>query len=80
MDLAQVDAAKELLKPLISQIPDTLYGLERMMHIAGVVNEIEDKNKVLLKAVIDSIILRMPDMDASDVYMGSSGCRGKIWY
>ena len=80
MDLAQVDAAKELLKPLISKIPDTLYGLERMMHIADVVNEIEVENKMLLKAVIDSIILRMPDMDASDVDMGSSGCRGKIWY
>ena len=80
MDLSQVEAAKEILKPLISQIPDTLYGLERMMHIANVVNELEVEKKMELKTVIDSIILRMPEIDASDVDMGSSGCRGKIWY
>ena len=80
MDLSQVEAAKEFLKPLISQIPDTLYGLERMMHIANVVNELETEKKILLKKVIDSIILRMPEIDASDVDMGSGGCRGKIWY
>lgn len=80
MDLSKVEEAKELLKPKISEIPDTLYGLERMMHIAEVVNELGVENKMLLKSVIDSIILRMPEMDASDVDMGSSGCRGKIWY
>ena len=80
MDLSKVEAAKEFLKPLISQIPDTLYGLERMVHIAKVVNEMDVEKKMLLKGVIDSCILRMPDIDASDIDMGSSGCRGKVWY
>ncbi len=80
MDLSQVEAAKEILKPLISQVPDTLYGLERMVHIGKVVTELEVENKLAIKNVIDSLILRMPEIDASDIDMGSSGCRGKVWY
>ena len=80
MDLSQVEAAKEILKPLISQLPDTLYGLERQIHIGKVVSELDVEQKLVLKNIIDSIILRMPEIDASDIDMGSSGCRGKVWY
>jgi len=50
------------------------------MYNAKIVQELEDDKKLILKNLIDSIVLRMPDMDASDIDMGSTGCRGKIWY
>ena len=80
MDTAQIENAKAILKPLIEQMPGTLYGLEMQIYISGIVNDLDDDKKLTLRKLIDSIVLRMVDMDASDVDMGSLGCRGKIWY
>lgn len=80
MDQTLVENAKAILKPLISQTPETLFGLEKIMYNAKIVQELDDEKKLILKKLIDSIVLRMPDMDASDIDMGSTGCRGKIWY
>lgn len=80
MDSALVTKAKEILKPLISQTPETLFGLEKLMYNSKVVQELEDDKKVVLRNLVNAIILRMTDIDASDVDMGSTGCRGKVWY
>ena len=75
MDSTLVEKTKAILQPLISQTPETLFGLEKIMYNAKIVQELEDDKKLVLKNLIDSIVLRMPDMDASDIDMGRDSLR-----
>ena len=53
MDSALIEAAKGIVNPLIAQLPDTLFGLERMMYIGDMVKDIDNEKKSTLKKLIE---------------------------
>jgi len=80
MDQILIDKVHNLLSPVIDQIPDTLFGIERQVFMSKQVAELSDEDQQTLRAFLNGLLARMKENDASDIDMGSSGCRGKIWY
>ncbi len=75
-----MDEAKAVLQHVVSNIPDTSYGVERQMLIGDLVSRIPQEEKVSLKLLLDSFLLHMFEISASDIDFGGYGGQGKIWY
>ena len=80
MDNALIEKAHEVLKPLIAQVPETLYGLERQEHMGKMIAEQDKEIGSTLRKLLDSLLAHMNESGASDIDMGSLGCRGQVWY
>jgi len=65
---------------VVNSIPDTAYGVERQMLIGDLVARQSQEERVLIKRMFDSYLLRMFEMEASDIDVGGFGSQGKIWY
>ncbi len=74
------DQAKQSLKNIVTQIPDTAFGIERQMVIGDLVQKLPQSEKSALKALLDSFLLQMFVNNASDIDMGGFGGQGQIWY
>ena len=72
--------SNEILGQLISQVPDSVYGLERQMFIGDLVEKLPIEHKAILKTFINGFLSRMFTINASDIDMGGYGGQGKIWY
>ncbi len=75
-----MDEARAILKQIVSNIPETAYGVERQMLIGDLVSRQAQEERVLVKRMFDSFLLRMADTQASDIDLGGFGSQGKIWY
>ncbi|MFH2004108.1 MAG: ATPase, T2SS/T4P/T4SS family [Bacteroidota bacterium] len=75
-----MEEAKVILKQIAQNIPDTAYGAERMMLIGDLVSRQSQEERVLVKRLFDSFLLRMADISASDIDLGGFGSQGKVWY
>ena len=75
-----MEEAKVVLKQIAQSIPDTTYGVERMMLISDLINRQSQEEKVLIRRLLDTFLLRMVEISASDIDMGGYGSQGKIWY
>jgi twitching motility protein PilT len=75
-----VNEAISILKQVVSSIPDTAFGVERQMLIGDLVARQSQEERVLIKRMFDSYLLRMSEMEASDIDLGGFGSQGKIWY
>ncbi|MEA3288136.1 MAG: ATPase, T2SS/T4P/T4SS family [Candidatus Marinimicrobia bacterium] len=80
MDQTVINNVHQLLKPILDQIPDTLFGLERLHHLSREISGLLDDDRRILRAFLNSLLADMKDNGASDIDMGSAGCAGKIWY
>ncbi len=65
---------------MVSNIPETAYGVERQMLIGDLVSRQSQEERVLIKRLFDGVLLKMFDNAASDVDLGGFGAQGKIWY
>ncbi len=72
--------ARLVLNQVISQIPQSVQGLERQIFIGDVVEKLPIENKALLKNFVDSLLMRMFVLNASDIDFGGYGGQSKIWY
>lgn len=72
--------AISILKQIASNIPETAFGVERQMLIGDLVSRMAQEEKIIVKRMFDSFLLRMFDIEASDIDMGGFGSQGKIWY
>lgn len=75
-----MDEARALLKQVTSAIPDTTYGVERQMLIGDLVSRLSQEERAVIKKLLDSLLLRMFSINASDIDFGGFGGHGKIWY
>lgn len=75
-----MNEAVSILKQVASNIPETAYGVERQMLIGDLVARESQEERILIKRMFDTYLLRMSDTQASDIDLGGYGSQGKIWY
>lgn len=75
-----MEEAKLILKHIAASIPDTAYGVERMMVIGDLVNRQSPEERTIIKKLFDSFLIRMEENHASDIDIGGFGSQGRIWY
>jgi len=75
-----VNEAISILKQVVSSIPDTAFGVERQMLIGDLVARQSQEERVLIKRMFDSYLMRMAEIEASDIDLGGFGSQGGIWY
>ncbi|MBI1803885.1 MAG: Flp pilus assembly complex ATPase component TadA [Ignavibacteriae bacterium] len=74
------DEALLILKDIVKNVPETAYGVERQMLIGDLVARQSQEERVIVKRMFDSFLLRMFEIAASDIDMGGYGSREMIWY
>jgi len=75
-----VEEAIAILKQIVGSVPDTIYGVERQMMISDLVSRQSQEERVLIKRMFDSFLMRMFEIAASDIDLGGFGSQGKVWY
>ncbi len=68
-----------LIKQVVESIPKTAYGVERQMLIGDLISRLSQEERITLRSLLESYLLRMFDMAASDIDLGGYGSGGKIW-
>jgi len=75
-----VGQAKEILQKVTSAIPESQSGFERQMAIGTLLCDLGRQERARLKALLDAWLLKMVELEASDIDVGSHGCGGHVWY
>lgn len=71
---------RELLKQQVATIPESVYGLERQIFIGDLVEKLPIESRTLLRELVNSFLMRMFTINASDIDFGGFGGQGQIWY
>lgn len=80
MDQNLIDQVHSIVRPVVTKMPDTLFGLERLEFMSEEAGNLSDDDQKTLRNFLNGTLIHMKELDASDIDMGSGGCRGKIWY
>jgi twitching motility protein PilT len=75
-----IETAIKLLQEIAASIPDTVPGMERQMLIGDLVSKQSPAERTALRKLMDSYLLRMAKINASDIDMGGYGTANHIWY
>jgi len=75
-----IETAIKLLQEIATTIPDTVPGMERQMLIGDLVSKLSPAEKSALRKLMDSYLLRMSKINASDIDIGGFGTGAHIWY
>jgi twitching motility protein PilT len=75
-----IETARKALQEIAGTIPDTVPGMERQMLIGDLVAKQSPAERTALRKLMDSYLLRMSRINASDIDMGGFGSAGSIWY
>jgi twitching motility protein PilT len=75
-----IATAVKTLQDIAASIPDTAPGMERQMLIGDLVSKQSPAERTALRKLMDSYLMRMSKINASDIDMGGYGCGGHIWY
>lgn len=76
----QKDKIKDLIAPMAEKLNPNLSGIERHETIGIIINNQKSEIRSELKGVLDGLLRKMYDNEASDIDMGGPGCKGKVWY
>ena len=71
---------KEIIKKVLSEIPDNLTGVDRQIMIGEKVNKFTLEERTALRKFMESALTKMQENDASDIDLGGYGGKGFIWY
>lgn len=80
MAAIDLDRISGLIKPIIDRIPKTARGSELHRRIGDLIENADISLRVDLKEALDSFLVNMIKVSASDIDLGGPGCNGKIWY
>lgn len=81
VNLNLIKEAKELLSTLLQNIPTTLHGVEKQIYIGReLVGRISERQKIVLLELINMFLLRMREVEASDIDLGGWGSKKMIWF
>lgn len=75
-----IETAIKTLREIAESIPETGQGLERQMLIGDLVAKQSPAERTALRKLMDSYLLRMARINASDIDLGGYGCGGNMWY
>ncbi len=75
-----LENARVILDQVITQIPQSTQGLERQIFIGDYVEKLPLENRQMLKFFVESLLLRMSLINASDIDFGGFGGHEKVWY
>ena len=75
-----IETAIQTLKEIAASIPDTVPGMERQMLIGDLVTKQSPAERTALRKLMDSYLMQMSKINASDIDMGGYGSSGSIWY
>jgi len=75
-----IATAVKTLQDIAASIPDTAPGMERQMLIGDLVSKQSPAERTALRKLMDSYLMRMNKINASDIDMGGYGCGNNIWY
>ncbi|MBP1656385.1 MAG: pilT [Bacteroidetes bacterium] len=75
-----IETAVKMLQEISATLPDTAPGMERQMLIGDLVSRHSPAERTALRKLMDSYLLRMSRMNASDIDVGGYGTCGYIWY
>jgi twitching motility protein PilT len=75
-----IETAIKTLREIAASVPDTAPGMERQMLIGDLVAKQSPAERTALRKLMDSYLMRMIKINASDIDMGGYGCGNHIWY
>ncbi|MGB2957430.1 MAG: ATPase, T2SS/T4P/T4SS family [Bacteroidota bacterium] len=75
-----IETAIKLLQEIAASIPDTVPGMERQMLIGDLVSKQSPAERTALRKLMDSYLLRMSKINASDIDIGGYGTGNYVWY
>jgi twitching motility protein PilT len=75
-----IETAIKKLKETASSVPDTAPGMERQMIIGDLITKLSPAERTALRKLMDSYLMRMTNINASDIDMGGYGSGGHIWF
>lgn len=71
---------REIASKVLSDIPDSFKGLEYHTEIGKKIIALEESDRDALRKALNTFLLHMEKIEASDIDVGGNGCSGKIWY
>lgn len=77
---AYVAEAQKILKEVSASLPSSVTGLERQMMIGDTMTRMDESQKLKLLGLMNYLLTRMFQLNASDIDMGGYGSQGSIWY
>ncbi len=75
-----IEIARKTLREIAESIPDTAPGMERQMLIGDLIAKQSPAERTGLRKLMDSYLLRMSRINASDIDIGGYGSLKRIWY
>lgn len=75
-----IETAIQKLKEIASSIPETSPGMERQMIIGDLIAKLSPAERSALRKLMDSYLMRMIRLNASDIDFGGFGSAGQIWF
>ncbi len=75
-----IETARRTLKEIAASIPDTAPGMERQMLIGDLIAKQSPAERSALRKLMDSYLLRMSKLNASDIDLGGYGSSKYVWY
>lgn len=75
-----LEGARTILQQVKQQIPESTQGIERQIFIGDFTEKLPLESKFILRRLMDSLLMRMFILNASDIDLGGYGGQGKIWY
>ena len=74
------EEARAIIKHVVTNIPETAYGVERQMLVGDLASRLTQEERVIIKRMFENFLMRMAENNASDIDLGGFGSQGKIWY
>ncbi len=71
---------KAIIDKISAEIPESLVGPDRQRFIGEQVTKLSREERNSLRLFLESAMAKMAENGASDIDLGSHGCRGNIWY
>jgi twitching motility protein PilT len=76
----EIAGARNLLKQLSTQVSDLVHGMERHIFVGNMIANLPDDQRIELRSLLNSILLKTQENKASDFDFGGNGAQGKVWY
>jgi twitching motility protein PilT len=75
-----IETSIRTLQSIAANIPDTVPGMERQMLIGDLLTRQSPAERTALRKLIESYLLKMSKINASDIDLGGFGTNGYVWY
>jgi twitching motility protein PilT len=75
-----METAIKTLQEIAASIPETVPGMERQMLIGDLISRQSPAERTAVRTLMDTYLLRMSRINASDIDVGGFGTSGHVWY